>query len=241
MAFGALAKLVWLLGASWLAQIDLGQLIAAELFGDGLCFSILIIVAVRRWRTDQERERGDRTVLSRERARMWRFAGWSYAQNLTSVLSGTAPNRLLVASQFAVDSVALYGVLDRLTHYVRRYEPTRLLIGVIRPVINARYRSREDYAPLARQAGVMIRANLLLLSVPFVVMPFWGGDLLALVTREEYRSGGALLCLMYGLIVVTTINTLVDVLVKLVEEARIYTISNTLPVSYTHLTLPTKA
>ena len=227
LAIGALGKLVWLLGALWLARIDLSQLIYAELFGDGLSLVLLVLAAYRRWRRDPERGLGDRGVLRQERSRMWRFAGWAYAQNLTAVLSGSAPNRLLVASYFALDAVALYGVLDRLTDYVRRYEPTRLLLGVIRPVINARYRSSADYSPLAQQAGALIRANLLLLSLPLAVLPFWGEDLLALITREEYRSGGALLCLMYGLMAFSTINTLVDVLVKLVERASIYSISNT--------------
>lgn len=226
LALGALGKLAWLLGALWLTQIELSQLIYAELFGDGLTLVLLVVAATLRWRSDPERDFGDTAALTQRRSRMWRFAGWAYAQNLTAVLSGSAPSRLLVASFFAVDAVALFGVVDRLTDYVRRYEPTRLLLGVIRPVINARYRSKADYSPLAHQAGVLIRANLFVLSLPLAILPFWGADLLVLVTREEYRSGGVLLCLMYALITFSTINTLVDVLVKLVERASIYSVSN---------------
>ena len=228
LALGALLKLALVAASIWQGQFDLVRFVSIELAADGFMVLLLLLGGWRRWRNDPERGLGDASVLSTQLVRYRQFSIWSYAQNLTSVMAGSAPNRLFIATFFASEATALYGVLDRLTDYVRRYEPTRLLLGIIRPAFNARYREEAQFDGLAGQASMLIRLNLTLLGLPLAVLVFWASPLLALLDNPSYSNATWLLVAMYALVILGSLNTLIDILVKLVERAAIFTLSNIL-------------
>lgn len=228
LALGALLKLALVAFCIWQQGLDLEQFVFIELAADGFMVILLIVSGLRRWQQDPDRNLGDAGVLTTQLSRYRKFSLWSYAQNLTSVMAGSAPNRLFVATFFASEATALYGVLDRLTDYVRRYEPTRLLLGIIRPAFNARYQEATQFAGLAAQASMLIRVNLTLLGLPLAMLVFWAEPLLALLDNPSYANATWLLVAMYALVILGSLNTLIDILVKLVERAAIYTLSNLL-------------
>lgn len=228
LALGALLKLALVAYSIWQQEFDLTRFVYIELCADGAMVLLLLVSGWRRWQQDTERHLGDASVLTKQLGRYGQFSVWAYAQNLTSVMAGSAPNRLFVATFFASEATALYGVLDRLTDYVRRYEPTRLLLGIIRPAFNARYREDTQFDGLAKQASMLIRLNLTLLGLPLAMLVYWSQPLLAILDNPSYSHATWLLVGMYALVIIGSLNTLIDVLVKLVERAAIYTISNLL-------------
>lgn len=228
LALGALLKLALVGYSIWQQQFDLARFVYIELCADSVMVLLLLTSGWRRWQQDTERTLGDPNILTQQFRRYGKFSAWSYAQNLTSIMAGSAPNRLFVATFFASEATALYGVLDRLTDYVRRYEPTRLLLGIIRPAFNARYREDSQFDGLAGQASLLIRLNLTLLGLPLAMLVYWAQPLLALLDNPSYSQATWLLVGMYALVILGSLNTLIDILVKLVERAAIYTVSNLL-------------
>ena len=187
---------------------------------------LMIFGGLRRWRADDQRQAGDPGTLRDNAARYRRFAGWAYAQNLTAVFAGSAPTRLFVSMFFGTQAIAAYAVVDRLAEYVKQYEPTRLFLGLIRPMFNARYQGPGDFAGLSQTADGLMRANLTILAIGFVLLTALAPTLTQSLSDGAYVEITDLLVCMYALAATFSLNTLIEVQVKMTEQTQINSLSN---------------
>lgn len=226
LAVAYIVKLVAVLGVILTGTLSLELLVWIELGAEALSLFALLGSALVRRMTDENGSIGDRSILIQDWRRYMNFGLWAYAQNLTSILNGSAPNRLLIGFFLPVGSIALFGAVDRLINYVRRYEPLMIFLGMVRPIFNSRFTQPTDFPKLVSMANVLFRLNLIVLLVPFILFAVAGGPLFDWLTAGKYAEATWIFLAFYTTVILSSANPMIDVLVKVVEQNRIYTASN---------------
>lgn len=225
----AVATLLRLGGVLYLINtgtLSLPSYVWLEVITEGLTWMLLLLAAFWRWRHDPERSEGSSDTLRNNARRYRNFAIWSHAQNVTAALNGSAPNRLLIGYFLPIQSIALFGVVDRLINFLRRYEPLRLFVGLVRPVFNSRYRAPLDFPNLLAIGDLLFRLNLLVLILPMIMFAVGGEPLFRWLSKGQYAEAAPLFLGFYFVILISSVNTVLDIVVKMVEHTRIYTLSN---------------
>ncbi len=226
LAAGGLLKLAGTLYMLAADQLTLANFAYVEIFSEGFSMLMLAMFILHRWSNDGERAEGDRGVLVADSRRYARFAFWCYLQNLTSIFYGSAPNRLFVAYFMSAEFIAVFGVVDRLIDFARRYEPLNMFVGLVRPVMMSRYSQHQNFDQLVRLANLVLLANFVLLFAPLSVLLVSGDELLNWATDAKFGNIALLVAGFYVVLLVTSVNNLLDLLVKAVEQNRVYMFSN---------------
>jgi len=237
-AAGGLVQLFLVMAAVWRGGMDLVEFVAIEIASELFLLLLILGWAIVRWKSDPERNVGDPAVLRRDRARYNRFSFWSYAQNLTSIGFGSAPNRLMVSYFLPIDALARFGVIDRFITFIVRYIPLRMFVGLFRPVLNSRFDDGKGFDGVIASANLLFRANLVVLMGPFVIFAVAGDALFAWLTDGKYDNLTALFLGFFAVAILASIDTLMDIIVKLLEESRIYAASNLARSSAIALAIP---
>ena len=226
LAAGGLLKLAGTLYMLLADQLTLANFVYVEIVSEGFSMLMLAVFILHRWSNDAERDEGDSKALVDDSRRYARFAFWCYLQNLTSVFYGSAPNRLFVAYFMSAEFIAVFGVVDRLIDFARRYEPLHMFVGLVRPVLMSRYSQHQNFDQLVRLANLVLLANFVLLFAPLAVLLVSGDELLNWVTDSKFGDLALLVAGFYVVLLVTSVNNLLDLLVKAVEQNRVYMFSN---------------
>ena len=190
-AVSGLVKLALVLTAVWRGGMDLAGFVAIEIASELVMLLLVLGWAILRWKNDPERNLGDPEVLRRERSRYNRFSFWSYAQNLTSIGFGSAPNRLFVSYFLPIDALARFGVIDRFIAFIWNYEPLRMFVGLFRPVLNSRFDDGKGFDGVIASANLLFRANLVVLVVPFVIFAVARRHVVCVADRWQVRQPDA--------------------------------------------------
>lgn len=228
IAIATLAKFAAVLYLVHDGSFDLQSFVWVELAGEGLSILLLFSSAAAAWLADPHRHEGNLRTLREDSRRYLRFAFWAYLFNFTTVLHGSAPNRLIVSHYLGVTSTALFGAVDRLIQYVKQYEPVKLLIGLVRPVFNAQYRGPEDFGNIVRFADGIFRFNLIILIVPLLPFTVAGEMLFDLITNGKYSNASMIFLGFYFVLALGSFMLVLELIVKAVELNSVFTISNLL-------------
>lgn len=226
VAVATLLKLAAVLILVAYGDFSLEYFILIEGSAELLTLLLLLGSAFVRWLYDRERTAGDASVLTRDANRYLNYGLWTYAQHLSSIFHGSAPNRLFISYFLPVASIALFGVIDRFITFVRHYEPLKIFIGMVRPIFNSRFTRPGDFPNLVSLANLLFRVNLVVLIVPLILFAVAGGPLFDWITAGNYAEAAPIFLAFYAVVVIASANTLLDILVKLVERTKIYTLSN---------------
>ncbi len=226
LAAGGLLKLFVTLAVIYLSNLTLPYLVAIEIAGESLSLILLIAYLRSRWTHDEDRGMGDPGSLAVDRERYARFGFWCYMQNLTSVFYGSAPNRLFAAHYLPAEQVAIFGVVDRLIDFIRRYEPLTLFVGLIRPVFMSRFTTDNNFGNLVATANFIFRLNVIILILPMVLVTVAGEPLFYWITAGKYGHAVGLFLGFYVVVLLSSFRNLLDMLVKALEKNKIYLISN---------------
>jgi len=237
-AASGLVKLALVLVALWRGGIDLAGFVAIEIASELVLLLLVLGWAVQRWKNDPERSLGDPEVLRLDRGRYNRFSFWSYAQNLTSIGFGSASNRLFVSYFLPIDALARFGVIDRFISFIWHYEPLRLFVGLFRPVLNSRFDDGKGFDGVIALVNLLFRANLVVLVVPFVFFAVAGDTLFAWLTDGKYDNLTSLFLGFFVVAILASVNSVMDIIVKLLEESRIYSATNIVRSSAIALAIP---
>lgn len=148
-----------------------------------------------------------------------RFALTAYLQHLATLPFGGNTNRLVGGVLFGERMMAGFGFALSLYDYVKRYLPTQLLVGVIRPVIVARYTADGNFQRVAALCEKSFQVNLSLLLIitgPVVVA---GAEIMAMISAEKYGQDSAwILIALLGLLSLETRRVLLEVQAQTVER-----------------------
>ncbi|MEE9343849.1 MAG: oligosaccharide flippase family protein, partial [Gammaproteobacteria bacterium] len=192
LAFGSFARFVLLLGLVVFFDVTLLKAILIEGIAELLALSLLIIWGKKRWKDDEHHDEGDLGWLRENKSRVVKYGTWGFLMNQTNVLYGSAPNRLLTAHYLGPVELGILGFADTLTNLARRFMPTRLLIGFIRPVFMAKYSASGDINQLVTMSNMIYRLNLLILIVPIAILFISGPAIFDWITAGKYPQAGLL-------------------------------------------------
>ncbi|NEV62837.1 lipopolysaccharide biosynthesis protein [Thiorhodococcus minor] len=214
---GAVAALVMVYLAV-VGELTLERVVLAEGLGESVALSLLVLSWVRRWRQDQQRAVGDSGWWRENRQRAVRYGLWSYLLSQSSLLYGSAPNRLLAAHALPVSELAILGVADSFMNLARKWVPTRMLMSMVRPLAMARFAATGDFQDVTRLSDFVFRINLILLGLPVAILTVAGPELLAWITAGHYPEAGYLL--MGFLLVLATqgMRDLLELMVQALEK-----------------------
>jgi O-antigen/teichoic acid export membrane protein len=101
-----------------------------------------------------------------------------------------------------------------------------MFVGLVRPVLMSRFTQHQNFDQLVRQANLVLLANFVLLFAPLSVLLVSGNELLNWATDAKFGDLSLLVAGFYVVLLVTSVNNLLDLLVKAVEQNRVYMFSN---------------
>lgn len=198
--------------------LDLATVIAIEFATDAAGFAILFFALLRAIR-GQQAARGDADWMDSNLRRMSEFGLKGYLQHLLILPYGSSINRLLVGGSLTTPEVALFGFAQSIADLMERYLPVKLLSGVIRPVLTARYVRDGKFADLELSANLIFKINSVLISLGAVVVVAGGEEMVALVTGGRYSDGSVgLLLLMCALVLMYSLRYMLDHVSHAVER-----------------------
>lgn len=228
LAATALTKLLATAYVVVTGELTLMLFVWIECAAEAVAIVMLLLFMLARWRADPDRAHGNTQVLRDDAGRYLRFGYWCYLQNVTSIFFGSAPNRLFVAYFMSAEFIAVFGVVDRLIDFAKRYEPLHMFVGLVRPVLMSRYSRNNDFPALVRLANLVLFANFALLLAPLAALVVTGDAFLGWMTEGKFGDITWLVIGFYVVLLFGSLNNLVDMLVKAVEHNRVYMVTNLL-------------
>ena len=226
IAFSA-AALTRLLGMFYLQAnrtADLMNVIAVEVASDALAL-LIISLGLRRvldsTAAGSDPPNDDAGWLQQRLRQLARFAAAGYFQHLAILPYGGDTNRLLGGHLLTAVPLASFGFAQTLYEYVKRYLPAQLLVGMIRPIVVARYCASRDFAAAARLCEQVLQINVLLIGLGLSLLAVAGTQMLELLSSGKY--GGDAVALLVALLLVLLLETQrqqLELLIQAVEKYR---------------------
>ena len=238
LAAGSLLKLVLLLAAAAINQLDLLTLIVIEGIAEALMLSSLVYFGLKRWQADEHRYAGDLGWWKQNARRVLRFGFFGCLVSQSRILYGSAPNRSLTAYYMPTGEIAIMGMADSIIKLARRFMPTRMLVSMVRPVFMARFSTDGDFQALVRMSNLVYRINLGVLILPIALLFVVGMPLFDWMTEGKYGLAAPLLGGFLCIMIAEGMRTLLELLVQAVEKNHIFLISNLFQSASLFLAIP---
>lgn len=142
-----------------------------------------------------------------------------YAQHIIGLPFGSNTNRLVGGYLFSSPVMASFGFAQSFYEYIKRYLPAQLLVGLIRPIIVARYSHKRDFATAASTCEKISLINITIIGAMFTLLIVGGKEAIAWVSAGKY--GLQALWLLLALMLVLALEThrlILEMLVQTVER-----------------------
>lgn len=231
----SLAALARLVGMTFLLKkenAELVDVIRVEAFSDMLAM-LVMLVRVTRVAVNREGEvdapSGNQKRLRDYLCQIRNFALTGYIQHVVVLPFGSNMNRMLGGRMLSTMAMANFGFALSLYEYVKRYLPAQLLVGLIRPVVVARFTEKKDFCAAAKLCEQVLHVNILLVGFGITYLCVGGSETLAIISGGKYgnEANGILICLLIVLLLETH-RLQLEVLVQTVERYAIMIPSNLL-------------
>jgi hypothetical protein len=218
-AIGRCIGMIWLL---WTGEVTLLHVVALEAVCDGFACCMLAVgisVVLKSVARDKDSHLDDKVWWSSQRTTVAKFAVTAYLQHLATLPFGGNTNRLVGGVMFGDRIMATFGFAQSLYEYFKRYLPTQLLVGLIRPIVVARFSVNRNFSAAARLCDQALHVNLVFLSGAIAVLSISGIELLTLMSAGKYGVESVwLLISMLILLCLETQRLIIEVLTQTVER-----------------------
>jgi hypothetical protein len=152
---------------------------------------------------------------------MARHAWHMAAVQVMSATHSPGALRMVLANSLGIVESGLFAFLQSLQRLVSRYLPGVLLRGLVRPMMISRVNGSRGMDYLEHGAGLLLKANLLIVAGAAMVA-FVGGDrLVAIASGGRFADTGSSLLLMFLVLAVTSQRTVVDMLLQILDQTRV--------------------
>ena len=212
-------------GILWLfqtGQLDLFNLVALEAICDAFacCFLALgSIIVLRSVAEDKDPHIDDLVWWPNHQKTVANFAMSAYLQHIATLPFGGNTNRLVGGVMFGDRVMANFGFAQSLYEYFKRYLPTQLLIGLIRPIVVARFSVNRNFYAVTRLCDQALSINIIIIFGAISILSVVGIELLTLVSDGKYGVESLwLLISMLILLVLETQRLILEVLTQTVEQ-----------------------
>ncbi|MFM9913831.1 MAG: sulfotransferase [Methylophilaceae bacterium] len=229
------AAMARLLGMVYLynqGQVDLVDVIWVEAIGDGLSLLIMAAGVMRVIASSSIPNQGsidDGSWLRSNLRKIGKFALAGYLQHLAITPYGGHTNRLLGGSMLGASAMAHFGFAQSLYEYVKRYLPAQLLVGLIRPIVVARYSKDRDFSVATVICEQVLQLNILLIGGMLVLLVVGGGDALSAISAGKYGADAFYLVVMlFVVLLLETERQQLELLIQVVGRYQYLIPSNVL-------------
>lgn len=219
MAFslGAMVRVLVLTALMIEQRLSLEAVIWSEIAGDAVSLLVLLGGSLR------VLHKGRGFFTSSWALENWRklghFAMSGYLQHLAILPYGGHMNRLVGGHVLATGVMATYGFAQSLYEYAKRYLPAQLLVGLIRPVVIARFTETRDFALVAQLCQHVLQINILLIAAMLVPLMISGPSLLLAISAHKYGLAAAwILLALFLVLVLETQRQQLELLAQTVER-----------------------
>lgn len=220
----SLSALTRLFGMIWLMSqgaAHLTDVILVEAVAEGLSLLVLLanVIKVTNDTSGPVAPSDDSTWLASRLRQILRFGLSGYVQHMVALPFGSNMNRLLGGRLLGDLAMANFGFATSLYEYLKRYLPAQLFVGLIRPVLVARYAERRDFSAAAGLCEQVFQANLFMIGFAFVFLLIGGTECLSAISGGKYSSEALIILawLVVGL-ALETHRLQLEVLVQTVEH-----------------------
>lgn len=222
-SLSAVARLLGMLYLQGTPNVRLGQVIWVEVASDALGLAVMLFGVLRMlWQGAEGSAvpRDDDTWLQSHLRQIGRFALAGYAQHLAILPYGGNTNRLVGGRMLPDTQMASYGFAQSLYEYVKRYLPAQLLVGLIRPVVVARYAEQRNFAEAARISSKVLQINFLCIGAALAALTVGGVEVISWMSAGKYGAGVTIV--LFALFVVLLLETQRQQLELMVQTVEIY-------------------
>lgn len=224
-----------LIGMMWLylgGEVGIREVVLVEGISDFLCMCILAgATYFKVWLSGDAcaNSNDDRLWFTGRLPAILRFACSGYLQHLAGLPFGGNTNRMVGGALFPSTTMASYGFAQSLYEYVKRYLPAQLFVGLIRPVMVARFSSDNDFPAAAKTGDRVIQVNLIILSVIFSVIIVGGEKLTYFISGGKYGLDSLVLLLsLLVVLVLESYRMMLEMIIHVIERYQILIFSNLL-------------
>lgn len=200
--------------------LDLEAVILIEVITELVGFGVMLLGALRTMpRDSQGTGSGAADWIRSNLRRMVNFGLKGYLQHMLIMPFGGSTNRIVVGASLVRDDVALFGFAQFVADLMERYLPAKLLAGVIRPVLAARYVRDRRFSDIESAANLIFKLNAGLVCLAFVVIFAGGARLLGELTGGKYAEEAVgLLLLMCSVVLMHSLRHMLDHVCHAVER-----------------------
>lgn len=155
------------------------------------------------------------------------FALTGYAQHIIGLPFGSNTNRLVGGYLFSNPVMASFGFAQSFYEYIKRYLPAQLLVGLIRPIVVARFSRKRDFAAAASTCEQISLINMTIIGALFALLIVGGKEAIAWISEGKYGFQALLVLLTLMLVLALETHRLIlELLVQTVERYAILIPSN---------------
>lgn len=201
---------------------QLVEIIWVEVLSDAVGMLIMLAgVGHVVWRAAREAPRSEEDAgwLKSHLRQIVRFALSGFAQHLVGLPFGGNTNRLVGGRMFSDVVMANFGFAHSIYEYVKRYLPAQLLVGLVRPVVVARYSEHCDFPAAARTCQGFALINMVLIGAIFSGLVVGGEQLLTWVSSGKYGMDAViLLAVLLFVLALETQRLVLEMLSQTVER-----------------------
>lgn len=196
-----IVRFALLIGVAALFGLDLKTVIVIEVVTDLLGIAIMLTGLVRV--LPVAGSAGGGGWIRANLPRMLRFGAKGYAQHMLLVPFGGPTDRLLVGARLSTPQVAMFGFAQQVADLMERYLPAQMFVGLIRPVLTARFSSGNGFSELVTVCNMVLKLNLFLIGGAAVCLFAGGESFIYAVIGDKDFDGIVplilLICLMVSL------------------------------------------
>ena len=225
-----IARLVGMLYLLKVGDVQLIDVIWVEVASDALSFVIMLygVVGLVRDRSAENKD-DDGSWIKANLKPITKFAIAGYLQHLAITPYGGHTNRLVGGGLLNISAMAAYGFAQSLYEYIKRYMPAQLLVGLIRPVVVARYSESRDFSVAAGLCSKVLQINILIIFGMYAVLVAGGGEALLAISAGKYGAEAMLiLSVLFLVLLLETQRQQLELLVQTVERYHFLIFSNIL-------------
>lgn len=226
LAAGSLIRFLLVIGFIAFSEIDLPKLVLIEAITECVTMILISYRYYRKWKTDEQRAQGSNAWFAENKKRVIKYGLLNYLVVQSTLLYGSAPNRMILAAYLPSTNLAVFGFADGIANLTRRFMPTRLLLGFIRPIFMAHYSTKNNFKKLNRMSNLVFRINVVLLILPISILLVVGEPFFSWLTAGKYGDAAYLLAGFLLVIIFEGLYALLELLVQAVEKNQIMIFGN---------------
>ncbi len=154
------------------------------------------------------------------------FALDNYFQTLLGFHTLPPTSKLIGASFLAAPALAGLGFAYAIVGVLKRYLPVNLLLGLVEPVIMARYADTKDFMHTTKLVGILLKLNLFLI-IPMGLWFFISGEnLLNFISNDKYGGSAWLISALLFVLVLESQRTILQLICNSIDQSGLLLKSN---------------